>query len=173
LRDKDSCENPQGVFHTISSEKADAHPAASWADIQASFLLSKQVANCSAQTLKVYRDNLGRFQREAAITTMGDVNPLAIQRHLTRLRDAMKPFSVHQHLRVLKTFCRWAAETGTLAQDPMRGISMKVPRTLPRVPTDETVRKLLGACGESFEGRRNKALVGLLADSGLRRPAPQ
>jgi site-specific recombinase XerD len=61
-----------------------------------------------------------------------------------------------------------AVEAGVLTETPMRGISMKVPRTLPRVPTDEAIKALLGTCDESFEGRRNKALVGLLADSGLR-----
>jgi len=153
------------VLPKLSPEKADVH---AWGDVQASFLLSKRVANCSDQTLQVYCDNLTRFQRDAAVTIMADVTPLVIQHHLTRLHDTMKSVSVHQHLRVLKTFYRWAVETGALRHDPMRGISMKVPRTLPRVPTDEAVRKLLAACGESFEGRRNKALVALLADSGLR-----
>lgn len=45
---------------------------------------------------------------------------------------------------------------------------MKAPKTLPRVPDDDTVRRLLAACPETFEGRRNRALVMLLADSGLR-----
>ncbi len=45
---------------------------------------------------------------------------------------------------------------------------MRLPRTLPRVPEDEAVRKLLAACPDTFEGRRNRALVALLADSGLR-----
>jgi len=107
--------------------------------------------------------NLRRFCREA-----GRLDALVVQRYLTSLRETMKPVSAHQHLRVLKTFCRWAVEASMLAENPMRGISMRVPRTLPRVPTDEAVRALLGACDESFEGRRNKALVGLLADSGLR-----
>lgn len=44
---------------------------------------------------------------------------------------------------------------------------MKLPKTLPRVPEDETIRKLLLACSETYEGRRNRALVALLADSGL------
>ena len=45
---------------------------------------------------------------------------------------------------------------------------MKTPKTLPRVPEDDTVRKLLSACPDTFEGKRNRALVMLLADSGLR-----
>ena len=50
----------------------------------------------------------------------------------------------------------------------MRGISMRAPKTLPKVPEDEMVRRLMAACDTSHEGRRNRALVSLLADSGLR-----
>jgi len=55
-----------------------------------------------------------------------------------------------------------------LADTPMRGLTMKEPKTLPRIPEDDTIRRLLAACPDTFEGRRNKALVALLADSGLR-----
>ncbi len=50
----------------------------------------------------------------------------------------------------------------------MRGLSMKAPKTLPAVPEDEAVRRLLLTCPDTFEGRRNRALTSLLADSGLR-----
>ncbi len=39
---------------------------------------------------------------------------------------------------------------------------------MPMVPEDDAVRRLLAACQDTFEGRRNRALVALLADSGLR-----
>ncbi len=50
----------------------------------------------------------------------------------------------------------------------MRSLHSKAPKTLPRVPEDEEVRKLLAACPDTFEGKRNRGLVALLADSGLR-----
>jgi integrase len=45
---------------------------------------------------------------------------------------------------------------------------MRASKTLPRVREDATVRQLLHACPDTFEGRWNRALVALLADSGLR-----
>ncbi len=36
------------------------------------------------------------------------------------------------------------------------------------MPEDDDVRRLLQACPPTFEGRRNRALVALLANSGLR-----
>jgi integrase/recombinase XerD len=94
--------------------------------------------------------------------------PLAVQSYLSGLREQIKPISVHQHFRTLKTFFNWCLETGLLNEHPMRGLNMKMPKTLPRVPEDDDVRKLLRACSDTFEGRRNQALIALLADSGLR-----
>jgi site-specific recombinase XerC len=50
----------------------------------------------------------------------------------------------------------------------MRGITMRSPKTLPHVPEDNEVKKLIQACSDSWEGKRNKLLVTLFADSGLR-----
>ncbi len=147
-----------------SREKADDHPQKA---IEA-FLLSRRVANCSVRTLQVYMDNLRRFQNATDCTSLGEVTPLVVQRYLTDLRGVMKPISVHQHFRTLRTFFRWALETGLVRENPMRGLTMKVPKTLPRVPDNEIVQRLFAACPDSFEGRRNKALVALLTDSGLR-----
>ncbi len=130
------------------------------------FLLSRQVGNCTARTLGFYRDNLQRFAHFPGAALRCD--QLLIQRYLTHLRDHMQPVTAHGHFRALKVFFGWCVETRLLDETPMRGITMKLPRTLPRVPEDESVRRLLGACPDTFEGRRNKALVGLLADSGLR-----
>ena len=97
-----------------------------------------------------------------------DFTPLGIQHYLTGLRETMKPVSVDHYFRPLRTFFRWCVEVGLLSENPVRGIVIRVPRTLPRVPEDEDVIRLLRACPQTFEGRRNRALIALLADSGLR-----
>lgn len=80
----------------------------------------------------------------------------------------MKPSTAHGHYRCLRTFFGWCAETGLIGDSPLRGFRMQAPKTLPRVPEDEEVRRLLAACRDTFQGQRNRALVGLLADSALR-----
>jgi site-specific recombinase XerD len=80
----------------------------------------------------------------------------------------MKPVSVHHNFRPLKTFFRWCVSVGLLAENPVLGITVRVPRTLPHVPEDDDVRRLLRACPPTFEGHRNRTLIALLADSGLR-----
>ncbi|HKV45582.1 MAG TPA: hypothetical protein VJT32_13060, partial [bacterium] len=123
--------------------------------------MNRRVANCSERTLATYQAALQRFQQSDH-----DLKPLGIQQHLTALREQVSPITAHQHFRVLRTFCRWCVEAGLVAESPMRGISMRAPKTLPKVPEDEMVRRLMAACDTSHEGRRNRALVSLLADSG-------
>ena len=128
------------------------------------FLLSRRVANCSARTLDIYRTNLDRFQRSA-----GGIDALSVQRYLNGLKErGLKPSSVHQHFRSLRAFFRWWAEVGLSSVDPTRGLDVRVPKTLPRVPDDGEVAALLRHCPDTFEGLRNRVLVLLLADSALR-----
>jgi hypothetical protein len=47
----------------------------------------------------------------------------------------MKPVSIHQHFRTLKTFFGWSSEVELLRANPMRGLTMR----LPRVPEDAEV----------------------------------
>jgi site-specific recombinase XerD len=125
------------------------------------------VGNCTSRTLGFYRDNLQRFAHFPGATLHCD--QLLIQRYLTHLRDHMQPVTAHAHFRTLKVFFGWCVETRLLRETPMHGITMKLPKTLPRVPEDLAVRRLLDACSPlGFVGRRNRALIGLLADSGLR-----
>ncbi len=50
----------------------------------------------------------------------------------------------------------------------MRGFTMRTPKTLPDVPTEDELRAVLAACPDTLEGRRNRAPILVLADSGLR-----
>ncbi len=167
----DGTEYPMCVSSPVemSSEvktKAACQSDAHLLDAIEAFLLSRRVGNCTARTVGFYRDNLERFARYAGATLGCD--ELLIQRYLTHLREHMQPVTAHAHFRTLKVFFGWCIETGLLPETPMRSIKMKLPRVLPRVPEDDAVRKLLAACPDTFEGRRNRALLALLADSGLR-----
>jgi len=125
------------------------------------FLLSKRVGGCTGATLKIYGWWLERLQAQ------GDVTPLGVRRFFASLQT-WSPSSQHQAYRTLKTFFRWCVEVGVLAENPLRGFTMRTPRTLPDVPTEDELRALLAACADTLEGARNRALLLVLADSGLR-----
>ncbi len=143
----------------LPTEKAPAHPLAGAVE---SFLLTKRVQGCTSATLRIYERWVG--QCIAALSTTG---PLEVRRFFVGLQS-LSASSQHQAYRTLKTFFRWCVETGVLEETPLRGITMRTPRTLPEVPTDDELRALLRVCPDTFEGTRNRTLVLVLADSGLR-----
>lgn len=145
-----------------------ALPAPGLAEAIATFLCSRRGANCSSRTLEVYEKNLQRFAG-AVGPDLSDCTSAAVQRHLAGLRARMKPISVHQHYRVLRTFFNWAVGSGILASDPMRGIPRpRIPLALPNVPNEDELRAVLASCGPTFEGIRNRAMILAMADAGLR-----
>ncbi len=152
---------------------SEVHPAAekreTLAEAIAAFLRSREAGGATPATLRTYRFNLDRFCCSAGIESLAEFTAEVVEAHLLALRARMKPVSVHQSFRTLRAFCRWCARTGRLPADPMEGMTMRLPRTLPRVPEAEDVRRLLATCGADFEGRRNRALIMLAADSGLRK----
>jgi site-specific recombinase XerD len=140
-------------------EKANAHPLA---DAAEAFLLTKRIAGCTAATLQIYGWWLRRLQSEVPTVT-----PLAMRTFFVGLQHRSASHQ-HQAYRTLKTFFRWCVETRTLDETPLRGFTMRTPKTLPDVPTEDELRAVLAACRETLEGVRNHALLLVLADSGLR-----
>ena len=131
------------------------------------FLLQKQVNGCSARTIQVYRWWLDRLAVTVPDTARLDV--LALTRFFAALRErGMSASTLHQAFRTLRTFVRWLIARGIIRQNPLDGLVILMPKTLPAVPTDEELVGVLHACDRGAMGRRNYALVLAMADAGLR-----
>ncbi len=141
------------------AEKANAHPLREGIE---AFLLTKQVGGCTAATLTTYR-----WWLERIATATPELTPLTVRTFFAGLQHR-SPSHQHQAYRTLKTFFRWGLEVGLFHEDPLRGFTMRVPKTLPSVPTEDDLRAVLVACLGSLEGIRNRALILVLADAGLR-----
>ena len=81
-----------------------------------------------------YTVNLTRFQQGVGCMVLEGTTSLLVQRYLTGLQTTMKPVTLHQHFRTLRTFFRWSVEAGLLEETPMRGLTMKAPKTLASGP---------------------------------------
>ncbi len=90
------------------------------------------------------------FERAAGGVTLAALTAAAVERTLADRRTLVEPITAHRTYRTLRTFSRWCVRTGRLAADPVRDMTMRLPKTLPRVPDDEDVRRLLAACGQAF-----------------------
>lgn len=124
--------------------------------------MTKQVSGCTQATLRTYR-----WWLERMLARVPEVTPLTVRAFFAGLQSH-SPSHQHQAYRTLRTFFRWAIETGVLREDPLRGLTMRTPKTLPDVPTDDELRGVLSACPDTLEGTRNRAMILTLADSGLR-----
>lgn len=144
-------------------------PATPLAEAIRAFILRRQALGATVATLRTYTQDLQRFTERSGVADLTGLTAGVLDRYLAELRERMKPISAHRHYRALRTFCRWCVRTGRLAADPMADLVMRVPKTLPRVPDDEAVRRLLVACPDTLEGRRNRALIALVADAALRK----
>ena len=114
------------------------------------------------RTLQIYGWWLRRLQTEVPAVT-----PLAMRTFFVGLQHRSASHQ-HQAYRTLKTFFRWCVEARTLDETPLRGFTMRTPKTLPDVPTEDELRAVLAACPETLEGVRTRAILLVLADSGLR-----
>lgn len=138
------------------------------ADLSAEFVRAKRAAGCSGRTLQVYEFWLVRLRAQVG-DDVSALDAAAVTRLLADLRERnLSASTVHQAYRTLRTFTGWLVGLGALAQDPMAGLRVKMPVTLPPVPTAEELRAVLGCCPDTFEGRRNAAAILVMADSGVR-----
>lgn len=87
-----------------------------------------------------------------------------------RLAAGRAPADVAKHYRSLQQLFRWLAEEGEVPESPMaRMHPPAVPEQLVPILTDDDLAALLGECkGNSFENRRDTAILRLLLDSGMR-----
>jgi len=134
------------------------------------FLLACGADGLSTATVKWYRSLLGKMSvkidnQELEITTTSQIRSYLIYLRKAGLSDD----SVNGHTRALHRFFRWCA-TEYGQPNPMANI--KYPKQLrsklPKAVSIGDVIKLFEACDESPLGKRNKAILAFLLDTGCR-----
>jgi integrase len=146
-------------------------------DYAEEFVLSLHGAGRSHRTMEAYLYALRGL--EAFLVASGqdadplNVSPLLIERWLADRREAKSAANAGFIHRSARPFFRWLVTRGYVeaGHNPFSAVaSPKVPiRTLP-VLTDDDVRAILHACdGSDWRARRDRALVRVLLDTGMRR----
>ncbi len=150
----------------------------------------------SPRTCAVYADVLGRFVSRYGVSS-GDSDILAsltadsVRNYMVWLMDEKNesPRTVNLHLSVLGGFCRYLCSENLLKVNPVRAVARpKTPKRLPSVYKTEDIRKYFSdteyrasasgadlvtggdpASAEIWTGRRNRLVVRILFDTGMRR----
>jgi site-specific recombinase XerD len=86
-------------------------------------------------------------------------------------REGKRPATQNLAYRSLQPFWKWALEEGEISVSPMARMKPPVvPVNPPPVLKPEEVQRLMKVCdGTDFEARRDRAVISLLMDTGMRR----
>jgi integrase/recombinase XerD len=139
------------------------------------FIKAKRIEGLSPNTLRIYEQQLKHFLtfcKAQMLNHVSQVESSDIRNFLLWLEEeGHNPGGQHVAYRILKTFLRWydlEAEPENW-RNPISKV--KAPRLIeePLEPvTVEEVRSLVSTCDSTFLGKRNRAILLCLLDTGLR-----
>lgn len=138
------------------------------------WLESMQARGLSPKTLRNYRDTVGRFLNfleSLNLRTLDAVQPHHIRKWLLhRQAHGVSNYELHNAYRQPRTFWNWCMREGLTENNPFAKVEK--PRLMPTAKpalSPEEVQALLNACeGKDWRRMRDKALILLLLDTGLR-----
>ncbi|WP_088653937.1 tyrosine-type recombinase/integrase [Geofilum rhodophaeum] len=129
----------------------------------------------SAHTLTAYRNDLQQFldflgSSEEGVLQL--VKPRLIRSWVVALSEAGRsPRTIHRKISALKMFFRHLQIEGVIESNPAALVNLpKIPKRLPVFVKDEAMVQLLDRTdfGSDFEGLRNKLILELFYDTGMR-----
>lgn len=134
--------------------------------------------NYSNYTIEAYSKDLRQFEEyvklnKESIFVPGDVDADLVRSWIVSLMDEkISPVSVNRKLSSLKSFFKFLMKQGSISVNPLRLITgPKTKKTLPYFVRDKEMELLLDGDGfdEDFEGVRDRLILEMLYDTGIRR----
>ena len=134
------------------------------------YLLRCEVEGKSPGTVRAYRETVTRFLRQLPPDL---TNPPDVQAdHVYVYLGAFTGHSLetrHRYFREVRCFFNWLVELDYLERSPFRGLkNVRLPQRIVEPFSGEEVEILLQACGDGPMGRRDRALLLVLLDTGAR-----
>ena len=141
-------------------------------------LIETYLARCaiegkSPRTVQAYRESLTRFSRcleeDGAPLDPDHIRPDHVIAYLAHYAGH-SPDTRHRYFREVRCFWNWLREAGYTDNDAFRGLrNVRLPhRIVPPFAPDE-ISRLLGCCDTAtVTGRRNRAVLLTLLDTGVR-----
>lgn len=139
------------------------------------FLQAKRTASASPNTLKLYSKHLNMIFPwfiEHDVDTIAKITPESIRGFLDYLMDkGHNKGGVHISYRILKTYLNFIwDEYDLLTRNPITKVSLPRPKPKPLEGISiEEVEAMLKACKNNQFPARDRAIISVLADTGLRR----
>ena len=132
--------------------------------------------NLSPRTVTSYLEATGQFAEFLAEQGMpqdlANIKREHVESFIAHLLSRWKASTANNRYRGLQSFFIWADEEGELTNgNPMAKMKPpRVPEEPPDVLTDDALRSLIAVCerDDTFEGRRDAAMIRVFADTGAR-----
>lgn len=137
------------------------------------FLVTLRQQGYSQRTLDAYAwhlERLAHWLTARDVTRPENITRLQVREWGASLWDSWQAATVKQAVSAARAWFRWLIEEGEITAQLAQALrTPKVKRRVQRTVTEDEVVYLLGVCDpETVKGQRDRALIGLLYDSGLR-----
>lgn len=180
----------------VVSIKLEAPLGTSFKSLVKGYLLTHQTEGSSHHTIEYYRGILTRFLWYAEMRGWSDDARLLSEWHIREFLGYVgteskrwskkgigaessshnaSPRTVHHYYSTLRAFFNWTVREGLLPSSPLAKVKVaKSKAKVIRPYSLDQIRKLLAVCDHDYEcnakfiGSRNKAIILILLDSGLR-----
>jgi len=138
------------------------------------YLLDLQAAGRSPLTIISYRmvlTDLLRFLEERNVTDWPAVSPGVLRQYLAaHLENGSKASTMRTWGTIVSCFFHWLVQEGIVDDNPMSHVRRpKRPQRLIKTFTEPELRALFVAAERTYHPIRNKAIISLLVDCGLRK----
>ena len=141
----------------------------------ASFNLALRAENKSPGTVELYslavRQLSDYLEEEGHSLQVSEITRDEVNGYIAGLHGLRKPSTVDTRYRSLQVFFKFLVREGDILENPMRNMHPpRMPEVLVPVLSEDDIRSLLKTCaGNSFEERRDLALIRLFVSTGARR----
>jgi site-specific recombinase XerD len=135
-------------------------------------LLAENKAPRTIATYLAAVDEFGLYLAQKGMPrVLANIRREHVEFWIAELLNRVKPATASVRFRAVQQFFRWAAEEGEITESPMARMRPPiVPDSPPPIVPEDALRRLLSTTGtHSFVDRRDRALITLLIDTGMRR----
>ena len=144
-------------------------------EVKNEFLLDCQVRNLAPRTIQNYKKQLSYFLRyleeTQGVKDLEELKPVHVKQFIAMLQGKKnKPSYVNDLLKAVKVLCRYAYEEGYIEELPTKRVkNVKEPKVLIHTfSDDEIVRMIQYYDGQDYLDVRNRLMLMMLFDTGLR-----
>lgn len=135
-----------------------------------SFELHLRAKNRAAKTIKSYREAVEQLTDHVGQKPADEVTKADIEGYLAAVLERNAPATARQRYASLVQFWKWATAEGEVPENPMDRVEppQLVDQPVPVLTPDDLRALIKAAKGQTFEARRDEAIIRLFADTGIR-----